>query len=674
MGLTACGDFTPPPEPPDICANLSADYYGSYSAKCTPGETKLAWCNATDNRLSGTRTCGDDGTFWSRATCPSGTPLYQGAGLLIVTRSSLISHPDFSRLAGAIAANGDLQYETVSVEGLMQAFPAPSVQESMRLGIQHLFSREFIGLRYVVFIGKPVPEHRNQFIGALTTASEVPLWYDRTPPSTDHMDYALEEFYPTLKPFMVLRQAWEDDDGPYWTPAVTFDVQAGYLPLDGSPATCSDASCPSDFAAYAVKLDDWRQNRAGKPFAESQFDGFRCAGQPWVWPSETSKLNGTTQTIAYHACENGESGNAWDIATSDGSKFYSYFWHGGATGSSLYSATADTGYAMADVNARFPGPVFALSCSTGAPDEMSWSLGGRLLATVGGPIAYSGYSRVLILSAVSLPTTWAVVKGRQTLGDVMYGYERDQLRRLTSRINARASGSFFLFGVPNITVVPPASKSVRALASRSNDDGTTDVCVEAQAPDGTKSELVVGGRKVKSLEFATGSQQLPVRMTAEESASGALIYLTDCDPTVESCRAASASALRDLPMQCSPLTARSDGTFDIDITTPIGQQGGEGSLALRVTAVTLTCEGGIRTGCFADNDGNARGQTVIETIPVEKMTAGTNRFNLSFQGVVFPKGAQFRALSLALIGQAGSEIGECLVPMNEWDVIDYGLM
>jgi hypothetical protein len=657
-----------------ICDNLSHDLNKTSTVKCNPGETKLAYCGSAG--LSGHRTCQADGTFWSAATCPSGSSVTQDADYVVLTRRTISNKPGFQSLIGELSAMGHHTVVTVFAEDLVEAFPSDSYPASIRLGLRHLYQQELNNMKFLLVVAKTNAWRRNTMATRFDVATEIPMWYVDGPSHTGYNDSPDDYFIPTLEPDKNLsHEKWQGVDDAFWTPeAFDADVHTGYLPAIGEQVGCDEdgKNCITDLQAVADKLHAWDTKAA---FKESQFDGFTCSGEPWYdWTARNAQANGVIGTMVNHNCSDGEAGDSGVISAQDGSRYTFIAYHGWAGGSSIYDAAKGTGYTLVDRDTKSGNVYYAYSCSTGAPDLNDWSLGGTLVTRPGQPIVYMGYDRVLV-GDLDEPMRRAFVTGKYTIGEALDQFKRDHIANFNSRYNAKAQLSLLLYGIPSLIMAPEPKKTVRVLASRKADNGDTEACVQVHAPTGTEAKLLVDGREVQAVSFASNEwQNVAVTMTRAEVAVDAFIHLDACDPTQETCRVGQVTAQRDLPMRCNGLTYQADGTYDVQITTPVGQDGPEGSLSMVVSAVTMKCDGGIRSDCFADVWGGARSEQVIQTIPVKKMLPGTNRINISLDDVTFAEGVDFRALRMSLVGASGSTIGYCFVPGSKDDWLDVGLI
>jgi hypothetical protein len=659
------------PEPviPGICDVTSWDIGAPGSVKCNPGETKPALCFGSG--LTGTRTCIADGTGYSRATCArGGTPLNQEADFVMVTRWNIYYAPGFGELRDALGAMGGHTMAVVTADDLVSAFPAPTVPESIRAGLQFLKGSELPKLRFAIMVGKTDPYKRNTQAKYLSYSWELPLWYVPTPPRTDYGDGPNEEFIPTLAPYAYLSGPWSDIADQFWTPeAFTPDLRVGYLPARGANVSCTaDGVCLTDLQVYANKLRAWKSG----PFKASQFHASQCAGEHWYDLADlNAQRSGVTETIVTHNCANGESGDAGELATADGSNYLFYAWHGGAAGSWNYDETAKTGYVMADVNTKFDGIQFAYSCSTAIPDNDGDILGEKLMFTPGAPIVYVGYDRTLMGDLVE-PMAQAFVAGRWTLGEAVDGFKKDIIGNLRDRYEAKALMSLLIYGNPALTIAPGPSMVAMVLASRTRSDGDTDACVQARVPSGVTSGLLIGNRKLT--DVSAGWWNIPVVLTRDEVNSKSLLHLDACDPAKETCQAGQVQVQRDLPLHCGSLFPRPDGSYDLDVTAPTGQEGSnDKSLVFRVSAVVMNCADGIRSDCFADVWPGNRSEVSLADVPVSKVVPGVNRINFQLD-LNLDKTHWFRALRVILDRPNSSPVGSCYVPMSQDDATDYHLL
>jgi hypothetical protein len=677
LALNACEDYgaSPDASKPAICEHLPTPIHAATQTKCNPGvETKPAWCSGQG--MTGRRTCRADGISWERAVCPKGEPFNQEARLLFVVTKNVREHPDFNYLADVIASQAGLDsWEAITVREAKAAFPEPDTQTSMRTAVQKLFFGEFNNLWGALYIGSPDMRHWGQPVTELIDDDELPLWYDESP--FDPGDSETESRFVNLKPYMWLRLPWNQVRTQTRTPREDFDLYAGYLRLTGAPGQCASGNCKSDLANLADKLVAWKRDWESKPFSEAQFDGFPCnGGQRWGdWSGERAQRAGVTHELTYHDCTDGKFGNAWDIAKADGAKMMSTFFHGNGSGSSNYNSVTQTGLRLVERDMCFPGPVYAFACLVG-----SSSLGGDLLGSECGPTGLAAYSRLLYGDILS-PTTWAVVKGRYTLGEMVYGFAND--RAGNSRVENRSADILLLQGVPNQVVIPRGTKTLEAVARRMNDDGSVEVCVEAKAPAGMKSDVLVGSRKVAELDFSQEATQLvPMHLTADEAADRKLIHFSHdkCDPKVETCRPAEAYSTRDYVLHCGELVRNGNDTYSVPVKAPVGLEGSDPiSLAVRISARTMTCEGGFYSNCYVDFWGGGS-QVEITKIPITKLLPeirdggpkweDSNWYDFTFNGLVLPKGRLFQSLEVEVVGASDVAYAGCSVPLTLPEIID----
>jgi hypothetical protein len=664
---------------PDVCAGVAGIIGGTATRHCNAGETQPAWCVGAG--LVGHRKC-EDGTYLGITEgCPEGSEgINQEGDTLVIAGWLQANHPDFPWLINSTMANGGGAPVVLTIGEVMRAFPSQDVPHSIRLAEQH-FDREFApGLNHLITVGLPDSSKKGTMATDITYTWEIPEWYQPVPPHAKAADSRYQSEMPQTLPYESISGEWHGWDDLLATPKVG-RVKVTTFAFDGSVYCETDGTCLSDMAAQAKKQDAWRQNGTGTaPFIHSRFDGHACDGASWGGPTYVN-LNGVTQTVISHDCSDGVSGNAWDIAKADAAKlggvakYYDYHTHGGEYGASNYDPTLEHGFAYALPGMSFPGLVVGDSCSTGASDyAWRWSLGGSITGSAKGPIAYVGAERWWVNTRSQGLADEMFIRGDFRIGDMMRTFKRNLMKDgLTDRISYRTIQSLRLFGAANLRMAADPTMSVRAQTTRQNGDGSVDTCVDIAAPAGTVSKLMVGGRQVEDLKLDGGWARLAVHLTAAEVARKDIISLSACDPLVTTCQAARPDVLPELELDCSELFDNGDGTYDVDVTSRHRGLQGVGLKAV-FTAITLTCEDGLSSDCYADNAEYARGKVEISSEEINRFKAGTNRYSFSLDNLVIPSGAKFRALKFALVDGNKAEHGMCLVRVPFFQAVNIGLL
>jgi hypothetical protein len=650
----------PEPEPnPGICDNLPV-VAGRPVTECDPGERVKALCLGTG--LTGYRECNSGGTGWSRAHCDSGgTGINQEANVLLVTRPVTRCAAGFWPLVGSVSALG-YSVVSVDVEDFMAAFPAATIQESIRDGLAHVKLVEMPNLAHVLLVGKP-GVGRTENSPWFWSDVEVPLWILAAPPGTSNLDWPTEDIVPSTAPYKH-PSWWPSDFGGRFrtTEWAKAEFHVGVLSVDGSTTCDEDGSnCRSDLQIYADKLAAWDP---GDTFVESQFDGGACAGQKWPITDDNGVHAGVSKVVKVHSCQDGEGGDMGPLATADGADFLFYAWHGGADGSS-----DPNGYTY-NASTEFGGIVMGHSCTTGAPDILETSLGEAQTMSPKGAIVYVGYPRVLA-SGLTNPMSRAFTAGRWTVGEAIDGMIYDQTGDLVDHRHAvKDMSGLMIYGFTGLPLVKSLPvKFVRTLASRPNADGTVDVCVEVNAgAANAEAKLVVGETDVASLVTdGNGWAALPVTVPSEASASGNVLSLSDCDPEEETCRVAGLAPEIAVTLQCGEITDTADGSLSVEVAS---SNGVTGQLSYEASAVYFDCLDGLRSSCYLDGWPWARHDRVVASVPTAKVHAEGNQvpFNLD---ALADGGSQepgeneiFRAIRIELKNAAGNPIGRCYVPMD----------
>lgn len=681
ISATAANGTTDPDTTVNVCDNAPYIIGRTATHHCNPGETQPAWCVGAG--LVGRREC-EDGTYLGITEgCPAGSEgINQEGSTLVVAGEAQAKHPDFWWAINSTMANDGGVPVVLTIGEVARAFPAADIPHSIRLAEQH-FDREFaIGLRHLITVGMPVSYKQGKMATNLDYDWELPEWYEPVPPHAKAADSRYQSWMPQTLPYENIYGEWHGWDDLLAVPQLG-SVKVTTLAYDGT-MQCEGDLCRSDLANYAAKQDAWRGDGTDvAPFIQSQFDGHACNGGTWGDLSyRNSQRNGVTQTVFRHDCSDGVSGNAWDVAKADAinlggvAKYYDYHTHGGEYGASNYDPTLEHGFAYALPGMSFPGLVFGDSCSTGASDyAWRWSLGGSITGSPTGPIAYVGAERWWVNTRSDGLADDMFVHGDYRIGDMMRTFKKNLMKDgLTDRISYRTIQSLRLFGAANLRMAADPTMKVQALTTRRNDDGSVDTCVEVTAPGGTESKLMVGGREVEGLTLDGGWARLAVHLTADEVARKDLVSLSACDPLVTSCQAARPDVLPEIELNCGELFDNGDGTYDVDVASRLyGLQGQGAGLKAVFSVITLSCEDGLSSDCYADNAEYARGNVEVSSEEIGKFKAGTNRYSFNLDNLIIPEGAMFRALKFALVDGNKAEHGMCLVRVPFFQAVNMGL-
>jgi hypothetical protein len=618
---------------------------------CRPGNTKKALCSGRG--LRGERTCNANGTGWSPTNCiAGGVPVNQFATYLIVTRPELQNAVGFQGIVSAIVRDGFV-VGSVAVEDLVQAFPAPTVSESIRLGLQHLKHNEMPDFKYVLLVGKPEPglDTNRPF---LNSGVEMPLWYLETPPGTGTMDWVREESIPSALPYSHLEGDWPDEFGQrFWTPDMfRADVHVGLLPATGQVWCNSAAECLTDLQVYAEKRASWDP---GTSFTLSLFDGLKCAGENWDITADDDVHDGVTRVSRNHACQGGERGDMGPLAVADGADAMLYADHGnqfGVGGAYQFGMTTE-----------FPGIVYGHSCLTGAPDLSGMSLGEYQMFNRNGAVSFTGFGRVE-WGGYPEPFSAAFKSGRRTVGEVMDGFREDMTRYFSDRKMVRNMASMFVYGDPAVALYDKPTVSVRTLASRPSADGGIEACVEVKAEPSQSVTLKVGGIEVGSAETGrNGAATVAVTVPSEVTADREAISVAECDPSKETCLAAGLNPLAATGLLCSPLLTSADGSLALSVGSS-EKVTGKG-LAYEVSVLAYGCVEGNQSACYLDSWSLARRRHVVSVQPTPEVAVGENLLAaFDFDGLGLGENEIVGAVEVRLLNSVGNSIAECHPPLD----------
>lgn len=646
-----------------ICDSLPQITYPNV-VECRPGEITPAIC--VGGGLSGYRVCNDNGVSRTRTEgCPEWTyGINQEAPWLLVARKP-----------GYIPGIGDIVAQNkgvmVYLEDFVDGFPMPTLPESQREGIRHLWLNELPHLKDVVILGEAthgVKENARDLseLGVF----ETPLWYFQTPDGMANLDWWIETTIPSAIPFGYLRGELPVKVGTrFWTPEIfDLDVNVTYLPFNSTDICDSETgSCLKDLQVFAQKLIS---HEAPGAFIESQFDGAKCHGEDWGVQRDNDIHNGVTHQIKVHACQGGESGLMGPFAQADNADYAFFGWHGGPAGS------CDPEAYCFDWSYNGSAGITGTSCSIMSPNSEETPLAAFLLRNPNGPLWVTGSSRVAAIGAYN-PINRAFIAGRWDVGDIVYGQMRDTMDTLPARHAVKDVLGIMLHGDPNMGVIKPPSKWLRTLKSRKNADGSVNACVQvagAHSVGGT--HLRVAGTNITSTPLHVRSTVLvnatiPAHLATDRN----VISMSTCNTAVESCQVAALKPERYTRLTCGNLQRNTDGTAGVSIGSTHWMTG---KLYFAVYVVNYECMNNPESDCYLDQWPDARREYLIESQKVDVIEAGeVEKFNhLSFdlyQPTENPNEV-FRAIEIKVLGENpenvdiyGEEYASCYVPLDELD-------
>jgi hypothetical protein len=652
-------------QPRSVCEDLpeAHDFAVSPRSACTPGTESAALCGS----VFGHRACNADGSGRSEAVCPEGTRGFDSrADTVIVTRAGLAEHPDFGALTDMVDGS---RAAVVTVEQLVAAFPAWTVQESVRAGLVHLYRQELPRLRSELFVGSV----KWRGFGNVTMLDElgetdVPFFYLDMPEHTGDVEVEEERMFPSLLPYAYLAAPWPADfGGRFWRPDIfTGDVTAQYLDLEGLDACTAPGECQSDFAAQAEKVRLWQASRDDVA-TETKIDGARCVDGFGDWHIQDDDLayDGVARETFVHDCADGEIiGDVGEAAQVDGSDFLYLPWHGNQHGTVM----ADGWFWLNDQSTTFSGVVYAHTCVTGAADLRPFSVGGALTASPFGPIVFAGYPRTLTTGHED-PLSRALVAGRYTAAALFDGFRYDMTRGLPYRAAVKDMAGLTVYGDPRAIVMTPPSKRVRTLASR-KDDGRRANCVDVSGGEpGGSVTLLVGGDELRTVELDRRGRAR-VEVTLPEDPTADIIHGDYCNARVEGCQVAGFRPELLTTLTCGGLLGTATApSVEIASTRRV-----TGELRLEAWVVTRECEEGPASDCFYNEFGRrgerALGVRSVDAIEASQVLALDNPWALEFGDAEYLRAIVVRAKSVP----TGDVVGECFVPLDLTVAEKHGLL
>ena len=649
----ATATYTAPKRP--ICERIP-QYVTPPIVECVPGERRPAMCIGSS--LMGYRECNETGSKFDRTVCPDewAGSLNQETSLLIVSRPALRATPGFNETVGALGTFG-YRTQVINAEDFVASFPAATIQESIKLGIARAYT-ELLSLKHVVEIGKSVPGRLENF-SEFQEAWEMPAFYIEAPPGTANLDLVVEDTFPSVfpfkNPFFDFSNFGERFRTPEWAKV---KVQVSRLPFDGS----LEVNGATDLQNFSEKLRSWDP---GDTFVESQFDGGACRGENWPMDDDNDLHAGVSHTINYHACDWTSELTTGDLATADGADVFSFNEHGNAAGAGdLFNG-----------NTKFGGVVLGYSCTTGAPDILSESLAEDQLSSPTGAIAYVGYPRVLATGFTSIPNL-ALVEGKFQLGEAVDGMILKRVGDLDDHVHAdKDLAGLTVYGFAGLPLVKAPTKRVRTLASRTNPDGTMDVCVEVLSP-AEEVSLQVGGVEVDSFTAATGGRYVrAITIPSEVSEPREIISMGNCDTDVEACQVAGIDPELTTTLECGNIGHMADGSLSVEVQSSLEIRG---ELSYEVTTTYFNCPNGPRSECYLAGHPWARKDHVLGTASTDKVWTDGNvvAFTLDSLEAAEKPGEDeiFRAIRIELKNPTGNVIGRCYAPMDSYTAEELGLL